>query len=670
VLQAQVVDVRVVESVGGRAAPSAIVALRRADGTLVERRLTDLQGRARFSGMGLGTFLLEADQIGARRATTSAFDIETVSDTVRRRLAMVARPFTLPDVNVASREVACAAGGVDGVDLVAVWEEARKALTATVLTEESVQPLLQRWRWVRVLDRNQRERGKQSNLVEYTRGAPFVSAPPEELRDRGYIVLGDSLDTFYAPDARVLLDEGFLESHCFRLDVEARRAEGLVGLQFAPLAGRKVPEIEGTFWLRRRGDELAEITYRYVKLPREFRGNPEFGGRVAFAPVPGVGWIVREWSLQTPVYGVRPDGGGFSGYSRQTTVTSELAARRRLADEMSIVGWHLEGGTGRSVGEGGLLIPTSPGLRPDGVESVAGQPRLCRSGADVGNGLGAVVVRVEREDSAVVAQKVPVVVVVGDAEVQSVRLANDRQLSVVRPAVQIDGLSSPEGFVAVCGVPVGARVRVHAGGVGAPPVHTEVTEDPVPVRVAYRPVSVRERHPQGQLQRRRTVPGQGTQAGRLSHAIRTARVCRGDGWNTMEATIEAVGAQYYLDVLWPSMERLVAERCEEEYGSRSGPVALLGRVMEAGSDSAREYGRWVATVTWSGDGVEEGTSAEGDRRRVVVPVRENGGFLIRHLPAGLSARLIVEDPFTGPDRGPLLIHLPESGFASVRWPGS
>lgn len=139
---------------------------------------------------------------------------------------------------------------------------------------------------------------------------------------------------------------------------------------------------------------------------------------------------------------------------------------------------------------------------------------------------------------------------------------------------------------------------------------------------------------------------------------------------TLEATIEAVGAQYYLDVLWPSMERLVAERCEEEYGSRSGPVALLGRVMEAGSDSAREYGRWVATVTWSGDGVEEGTSAEGDRRRVVVPVRENGGFLIRHLPAGLSARLIVEDPFTGPDRGPLLIHLPESGFASVRWPGS
>lgn len=139
---------------------------------------------------------------------------------------------------------------------------------------------------------------------------------------------------------------------------------------------------------------------------------------------------------------------------------------------------------------------------------------------------------------------------------------------------------------------------------------------------------------------------------------------------TLEATIDAVGVQYYLDVLWPSMERLVAERCEEDYGSRSGPVALLGRVMETGSDSAREYGRWVATVTWSGDGVEEGTGVEGARRRVVVPVQEHGGFLICHLPAGLSARLIVEDPFAGPDRGPLLIHLPESGFASVRWPGS
>jgi hypothetical protein len=499
VLRAQVVDVRVVESVGGLPAPSAIVALRRANGTLVERRLTDLQGRARFTGMGLGTFLLEADQIGARRSATPTFLIETVSDTVRHRLVMVARPFTLPDVNVASREVACAAGGVDGADLVAVWEEARKALTATVLTEESVQPLLQRWRWVRRLDRNQRERGEQSNRVEYTRGAPFVSAPAEELRDRGYIVLGDSLDTFYAPDARVLLDEGFLESHCFRLDVETRRAEGLVGLQFAPLTGRKVPEIEGTLWLRRRGAELAEITYRYVKLPREFRGNPEFGGRVAFAPVPGIGWIVREWSLQTPVYGVRADGGGFSGYSLQTTVTSEAVARRRLADAMSIVGWHLEGGTGQVAGEGTPLLPSAPGLRQNGAEPGVGQPRLCRSGADVGDGLGAVVVRVEWEDSAVVAPDVPVVVVVGDAEVQSVRLANDRQLSVVRPAVQIDGMSSREGFVAVCGVPVGARVRVHAGSVEAPPVHAEVTESPVPVRVAYRPVAPRPVAPAGVL---------------------------------------------------------------------------------------------------------------------------------------------------------------------------
>lgn len=139
---------------------------------------------------------------------------------------------------------------------------------------------------------------------------------------------------------------------------------------------------------------------------------------------------------------------------------------------------------------------------------------------------------------------------------------------------------------------------------------------------------------------------------------------------TLEATIDFVGAQYYLDVLWPSMEHVVAERCKEDFGSRSGPVALLGRVMEAGSDSAREYGRRVATVTWSGDGVEEGTGAEGDRQRVVVPVQENGGFLVCHLPAGVTARLMVEDPFTGPDRGPLPVHLPASGFIPVRWPGS
>jgi len=503
VLQAQVVDVRVVESVRGLPAPSAIVALRRADGTLVERRLTSVQGRAQFEGMGLGTFLLESDQIGARRATTPAFVIEAVSDTVRYRMVMEATPFSLPEVNVASPEVACAAGGVDGVDLVAVWEEARKALTATVLTEESVQPLLQRWRWVRVLDRNQRERGEPSNRVEYTRGAPFISASPESLRERGYIVLGDSLDTFYAPDARVLLDEGFLKSHCFRLEVEARQAEGLVGLQFAPLAGRKVPEIEGTLWLRRRGAELAEIAYRYVNLPQEFRGNPKFGGRVVFAAVPGAGWIVREWSLQTPFYGVRGDDGIVNGRG-QTTFTSETAARRRRLDAMIIIGWYLEGGTARAAGDGSRPLISTPGSRANGVESALGEPRLCRSGGDVGNGLGAVVVRVERDDSAVVVPSIPVVVEVGDAEIQSVRLANERQLSVVRPAVQIDGLSDPEGFVAVCGVPVGARVRVHAGSRDAPPVHAEVTEVPVPVRVVYRSAAPRVVAPAGVLQGRVT----------------------------------------------------------------------------------------------------------------------------------------------------------------------
>ncbi len=140
---------------------------------------------------------------------------------------------------------------------------------------------------------------------------------------------------------------------------------------------------------------------------------------------------------------------------------------------------------------------------------------------------------------------------------------------------------------------------------------------------------------------------------------------------TLDATIDAVGVQYYLDVLWPSMERVVAERCEEDYGSRSGPVALLGRVREAGADSAREYGRWVATVTWSGETAGKGpTGAPGHRQRVVVPVLENGGFLVCHLSAGVSVRLVVEDPFMGPDRGPLLVHLPTTGFVTVRWPNS
>ncbi len=475
-LVAQVVEVRVVDSLTTLPAASAIVSLQRADGTVVERRLTDLLGLVRFAGMGVGEYRLEVDRIGARRQRTSVFGITSPLNTIRRRVVMATEEFVLPDLDVLTDEVACSVGGVGGRALVSVWEEARKALTATVLTQESVRPLLRRWRWERSLDRNQRPRGERDDIVEYTRGAPFVSVPIRRLREIGFVDVGPDYAVFSLPDAHVLLADGFLDAHCFRLEIEERRQEGLVGLRFAPLADRKVSEVEGALWLRRRGAELVEITFRYVNLPPVFEGNPKFGGRVVFDPIPGVGWIVREWSVQSPLYGVPAVKGSFTG--------------RRRTTGLGIVRWHLAGGRSEVVRVDTALAEIDR-PSPNGAHITSGftRPQLCGPIPRTDESMGLVVVKVERADSTGVVPNLPVLVTAGDPEFQAVQLANGKELRVERAATRVDGVTDGDGILAVCGIPLGTRVVVHAGSDVSPPTYAVSSNDPSPIRVQYTPVA-------------------------------------------------------------------------------------------------------------------------------------------------------------------------------------
>ncbi len=445
-LTAQVVQVQTVDTVTRSVAPSTVVSLLRAGSDqILVRILTDAQGRGTVTLSAPGTYQLRVDRIGYATTLTAPFTVGALTDTLIQRIALNPERFLLPEVSVVAGEVACGTGGVAGPELAAVWEEARKTLTVTALTAISVRPLLERWRWERTLTVRGRLQGESPDVVQYTRDAPFVTVSPERLRQSGFADVGRDQTLFYLPDASVLLDEAFLETHCFRLDTEERRSEGLIGLRFVPLPDRTVPDIEGVLWIRRNEAALQEITFRYTNLPSELQAHRP-GGVVSLAPIADGGWIVDEWYVQTPVLGAVRDG-SFTG--------------RRSPDRRggALVAWHVSGGKARA-------MPTV--VREEAETSAPGHPGVCGPTPTSGGGLGVVVVQVVEEGRPLAVAEARVEVTVGEPATQTVRVGDGRGLRVERPAVRVEGTSDADGLVAFCGIPLGTRLAVQAGKAETP----------------------------------------------------------------------------------------------------------------------------------------------------------------------------------------------------------
>jgi hypothetical protein len=273
--------------------------------------LTDEDGRFHIPAPGPGRFSLKAERIGFRTATTPPFALEK-GETREVSLETVQVPVELEGLSVEGRS-RCLVRPEEGQEVARVWEEARKALANQEWASRGGYLRFQVMRYRRELDLEGRvvEEGlrETASFVGWT---PIRSLPPEDLSDRGYVREQESgMYDFFGPDARVLLSEDFLDTHCFRL-VENEEEPGMVGLAFEPLGGRAVPDIRGTFWLNREHSTLALLEYGYTRLPwSEAQGVAR--GRVEFGILLSGAWIIRRWSIRMPLmvmdYAVRRLGG-------------------------------------------------------------------------------------------------------------------------------------------------------------------------------------------------------------------------------------------------------------------------------------------------------------------------------------------------------------------------
>jgi hypothetical protein len=162
------------------------------------------------------------------------------------------------------------------------------------------------------------------------------------------------------PDAALLVSDEFAATHCFGLTPDE---EGLVGLTFEPVPGRRLPEVSGTIWVDRATSELKFLDYEYTGLPG-LLARAELGGRVEFQRLPSGAWIVRYWHVRTPdiaVSEVRTTGNvrrdiprhvGYLDLGGRVAIAGDQSGRLHLA----IVQGRVTDGTAQGAGLPGAMI--------------------------------------------------------------------------------------------------------------------------------------------------------------------------------------------------------------------------------------------------------------------------------------------------------------------------
>lgn len=330
-VRAQSLLVQVREENGSRPLPGALVTLQRPDGSVLRRALTDVRGQRFFGGVGPGPVVVRAEMVGRKTVVSDSFSVAE-DETVQQVLSLPPLPFGIDRTEVEA-EGRCRLHPGEELAAARIWEEVRKAITATAWSED--QKL-----YAYALRGYERQVGAATNTVEYdtTRARllmthnPIRSLPPDSLTEGGYVRLLDSGDVdYFAPDAAALLARDFLDTHCLRVEGDDAESD-LIGVRFEPVRENGPPDIAGVFWLEPGTARLRRLDFRYTSTPWRV-ADRRIGGEVRFETLPDGTWIVRRWAIRMPILQRDlPTRGGSAGEDRD-----RLVALREVGQEITAV---------------------------------------------------------------------------------------------------------------------------------------------------------------------------------------------------------------------------------------------------------------------------------------------------------------------------------------------
>lgn len=327
-----------ISDAAGVPVPGVVVVLADSLDAVAGRALSDQAGRFIVRAMRAGTYRLRTLRIGFKPDISEPISLR-LGEEVSRQVSLTNIPFALDRVVIAGR-TACSTSGVANASATReLLEQARAAIAATELTNESREIQATSVVYRQVMDPGGLTMlGRSAAILTDSGAQPWKSTPVDSLRRRGYVIeSGDSL-VYRAPGLDMLASDAFVADHCFRL-VEAPGG-GRVGIAFEPSPERKrVSDIRGTLWLDRATAELRQIEFRFVNIETAIM-DARAGGEAEFVRMKNGSWAISNWNIRMPVLEFRQRGrvgrtrmsGGTSG-----DITIDVASQNVAGGNLSIV---------------------------------------------------------------------------------------------------------------------------------------------------------------------------------------------------------------------------------------------------------------------------------------------------------------------------------------------
>jgi hypothetical protein len=280
-------------------AAGVIVIVSDANGAMAARALTGEAGGYDVRLPGAGRYNVRVLRIGFRPTVVPAFDV-VVGETKLLPIALRGEAVVLSAVTVEGKSV-CGVQKDSGQAVARLWEEARKAITATQLSPSGPRQTVKWMVYHRTTDvSGQQVLTQSTNSYSAAAAKAFFSMPPDSLAKVGYMSDDDSGTVYRAPDAEALLSDPFTAMHCFRAEPPAKGKGDWVGVGFRPASNRgKIVDIEGTLWLDRTSSELRQLEFRYTNLPDDYT-HVKAGGSEEFLRLSTGSWLVGRWQLRMP----------------------------------------------------------------------------------------------------------------------------------------------------------------------------------------------------------------------------------------------------------------------------------------------------------------------------------------------------------------------------------
>jgi hypothetical protein len=252
------------ELTSGEPISGALVVLR-SGGERVSGTISDADGRYSINAPAPGEYTVLVERIGIASTESTPFVLAAGE---RRQLELTAavQATSLEGITATGRSRSCRMRTDHASEVQRVWDAARSALSATVMTRELS---LVRWQAIdhlREIDPLTDAIRSDTSFVRPGYGTEaYVTVPGEELLERGFVWSQGDTTRYLIPDPAFLLSDGFLETHCFRLEAGE---PGTIGLAFEPVRGRRLPDISGTMWLDVQTGYLGSMESRYVRTAR------------------------------------------------------------------------------------------------------------------------------------------------------------------------------------------------------------------------------------------------------------------------------------------------------------------------------------------------------------------------------------------------------------------